>query len=207
MVSKDGLPEGVETDADQPLHHRLADAPRVESAFPELAELNRHDRDLALADFRYLLERRDKLTERIRFGLLTLNGASLLALLSALGGSGQAATWLGFTRENAIYSATAFTAGLFLAGSAVWAQQNWYTEEVGDASKRVRTLARTSAQFRRPLTKRNVDQVGKHIDEVGDLPLVGFQYSFWAILAQNAAASAWFIGIATPLLDALGLSR
>ena len=65
-------------------------------------------------ELRYLMQRRDAQNEKIRFGLIALNGGSLLALMGALGGAGNAASWLGFTPQNALISSASFVLGLIL---------------------------------------------------------------------------------------------
>lgn len=74
-------------------------------------------------ELRYLMQRRDAQNEKIRFGLIALNGGSLLALMGALGGAGNAASWLGFTPQNALISSASFVLGLILSGIAVTSQQ------------------------------------------------------------------------------------
>lgn len=83
-----------------------------------------------------IIKRRDDVGDKLRFGVITLNAGSLLALLSALGGDGNAAQWLGFTKDNAALSAAAFVAGLVLSSVAIIIEQNRATREAGDAYAR-----------------------------------------------------------------------
>ena len=194
------------TEPDTPLISRHTGAPTLGDAFASLAEAHRHRRDVARDELAYFIERRDKLTERMRFGLAALNGASLVALISALGGKGEAAIWLGFTHENAIWSASAFTLGLILTGYSVYAQQNLYIREAGDAVTRASTLAGLASRYNLTATKGNVEELGEALTSEASLPLVGFQYSPTSIWAQNLASGAWLMGILTPLLYAICVS-
>ena len=164
-----------------------------------------HERALleSLAQLDYHRKRRDELTDKIRFSLAGLNGASLIALLSALGGSGQAASWLGFNSSNVVWSASAFTIGLLLAGSALFSQQNRTTREAGDASQRAAAINSLAALYSLPSTKENSDNLGSAMAAFHDAPLTGFQYSVAAIIAQNFSAGFWFIGIAVPIISVL----
>ncbi|HEY6917547.1 MAG TPA: hypothetical protein VI381_07900 [Allosphingosinicella sp.] len=172
---------------------------------PSLAESHAFARHAAHEELRYLIDRRDKLTDRIRFGLLALNGASLVALIGALGGGGNAAQWLGFTHNNSIFSAAAFTFGLALAGWSVVAQQSAFVREAGDGSARAQTLNRLASLYKLPATKENVERMSETMNELNDLPLTGFQFQHRSIFAQNFSAGAWFAGIALPFMTALGL--
>ncbi len=154
-------------------------------------------------ELRYLMQRRDAQNEKIRFGLIALNGGSLLALMGALGGAGNAASWLGFTPQNALISSASFVLGLILSGIAVTSQQNLSVTEAGDASARVQTLRRLVALYDQEATPANHDHLGKAMAEFHNLPLTGFQFSNSAIWAQNFSAGAWLMGILLPLSTAL----
>lgn len=154
-------------------------------------------------ELRYLMQRRDAQNEKIRFGLIALNGGSLLALMGALGGAGNAASWLGFTPQNALISSASFVLGLILSGIAVTSQQNLSVIEAGDASARVQTLRRLVALYDQEATPDNHDRLGNAMAEFHNLPLTGFQFSNSAIWAQNFSAGAWLMGILLPLSTAL----
>lgn len=171
-----------------------------------VVNLAMHQFDLAAAEneLQYFIRRRDEANEKLRFGLVGLNGASLVALLSALGGRGSAATWLGFTPQNALFSALLFVAGLMLAGYSINTQQNLSTTESGDASARVQTLRRLVALYEQDNTQANNDRYGETLAEYHKLPLTGFQFSSWAITAQHFSGGVWLAGILIPLMSKLG---
>ena len=154
-------------------------------------------------ELRYLMQRRDAQNDKIRFGLIALNGGSLLALIGALGGNGTAASWLGFTPQNALISSASFGLGLILSGIAVVCQQNLFVTEAGDASARVQVLRRLVALYDQQATPENHDRLGEAMKEFHDLSLTGFQFSYSSIVSQNFSAGAWVMGILVPLSSAL----
>jgi len=182
-----------------------ADEMTIAEMMPSLAETHRVGRDQALKELAYYYDRRDKLFERIRFGVLTLNGASLIALISALGGTGAAATWLGFTQDNVIYSAAAFTLGTIAAGVGIAAQQFHYQREALDGFLRASALSSLAAHYERKASPEALDKHEQDMDALAKLPLTGFQHSHVAIWAQNFSQGAWLAGILVPLSTAIGL--
>lgn len=172
---------------------------------PSNALMHRHVLENATADLQYLVSRRDQLTEKIRFGLVALNGGSLVALLGALGGSGQAAAWLGFSSGTALISAVSFSVGLLLAGWSLTSQQNLSIEESGDAFARVAMIQRLVIGYELVDSQENRDHLEALMIEYEQLPLVGFRFRNRSIFAQNFSAGLWFFGIAVPLGSALGI--
>ena len=159
--------------------------------------------DLAAARFSYLVERRDQLQEKLRMGVLALNGASLIGLLSALGGEGQAAIWLGFTSENAKYSAASLAGLLIAAGISAIVQSNLFTKEAGDANTRRSQASWLTSFHAAEATEANWDKLELLADEFGNAPIVDFQYSLAAIILQNLAGGAWLAGILIPMWQVL----
>ncbi|GEM71133.1 hypothetical protein SAQ01S_08990 [Sphingomonas aquatilis NBRC 16722] len=66
------------------------------------------DHNFSRARYEYLVTRRDQMQDRLRFGAMALNGASLAGLMAAMGGDGKAASWAGLSGTVALWSATAF---------------------------------------------------------------------------------------------------
>lgn len=190
---------------DTPLVNPYVDFPTIEQGFSGLAEGQRFSRDNAFQQLAYLAERRDRFNEAKLFGLVTLNGGALLALLGALGGEGDAAKWLGFTSTNAVMSGAAFAVGLCLAGFAVNRQQALYSRETSDAFVRAIAYSRLTQRHKSISTKKEVDDFGTAMDDAASLPQVGFQYSTSGITAQSFSAGSWLFGIMVPLFTALGL--
>lgn len=154
----------------------------------------------------YLITRRDQLLDRLRFGILALNGASLIALMSMLGGSGSTAAWLGFNQSIARDSAIAFALGVVLAGISAMMDANLYRTEAADAEVRRSTVGRLTALYEADFTDDNYRTAGEVMKQYHDLPLVDFQFSKVAITLQNFAGGAWLFGIAVPLCSSLGWS-
>jgi hypothetical protein len=185
--------------ADPPNKERLP----IKEAVASNYVMHQHQLVEATEDFRYLRQRRDALSEKLKLGLVGLNGASLVALLGALGGSGAGAAWIGLTPENALYSAGAFAVGLVLAGHSLNTAERAYGKESADAFARAGALLRLAAIYEHPSEKEQWDRYKQAMDDVHELPLVGFQWSWRSILAQNFSGGAWLFGIAVPLTSPL----
>jgi len=162
------------------------------------------DAELSRSRFEYLVARRDQLLDRLRFGILALNGASLVALISALGGDGAAATWIGLNPPRAKESAAAFVVGTIFAVVSIMIDANIYRTEAGDAEVRRSTLSRLTALYEAPMSKENYDRAGAAMSDYHKLPPVDFQFSKWAIMLLNASGGAWLFGVGVPLSSALG---
>lgn len=165
--------------------------------------MHQHELAWAVEDYRYLRQRRDQLSEKLKIGLVALNGASLVALLGALGGSGAAATWIGLTSKTTLWSAAAFSAGLCLAGHALNTTDRVYGREAADAYARMSGLVRLTSIGERPNTEASSNAYRDVHKEVTDLPLVGFNWSWRSIIAQSFAGGFWLLGIAFPLSSSL----
>lgn len=177
---------------------RVADVSPVNSAtFAADAELNR-------SRFEYLAERRDQLLDKLRFGFLALNGASLLALISALGGDGHAAAWIGINPPRARWCAAAWVLGVVLAGVSSWLEGERYRAEASDAFRR-QVAARHLASLHNGLANQDtLLKIEEAMKEYFELPLVDFQYSGLAIALQNASGAIWLAGICVPLFAVVG---
>ncbi|MEG3150067.1 hypothetical protein U1769_09225 [Sphingomonas sp. ZT3P38] len=149
-----------------------------------------------------LLSRRDELEDRLWFGGIAINAASLLALLSALGGKGEAAKWLGFDGPIALGSACAFTVGLIAAITALTVRQRIYYRETSDAYMRVMTAVRIVSEFE-TADPDDHDRLEALFQEYLGLPLVSFQFSRVAIVLQSLSGGAWLAGILMPITRAL----
>lgn len=97
---------------------KLADLPALREIYRVGATLA--DEQLLLTTRRYeqMLDRRDKLRERTRFGLLALNAASLAALLSGLGSDWIAK--LQVTEAEVAQTVLLFLIGLMVRATAIW---------------------------------------------------------------------------------------
>jgi len=160
-----------------------------------------HQFDLALAteDYRYLRQRRDQLSEKLKIGLVSINGASLIALLGAMGGQGVTARWLGLTSQTALGAGLLFTVGVILANHSLNVTGRLYVKEAGDAVGRMHALSRMVASCEALATEDNRKNYSQGLKEVHALPLVGFQWSWWSIVVENFAGGCWRAGMATAL--------
>lgn len=97
---------------------KLADLPALRDIYRVSATLA--DEELSITTRRYeqTIDRRDKLRERTRFGLLALNAASLAALLSSLGS--QWVTRLQITEADIAQTVFLFLTGLMVGATAIW---------------------------------------------------------------------------------------
>ncbi|WP_294211328.1 hypothetical protein [uncultured Sphingomonas sp.] len=154
------------------------------------------DQNFSRARYEYLVTRRDQMQDRLRFGAMALNGASLAGLMAAMGGDGKAASWAGLSGTVALWSATAFILGITCAGVAALIASNKYTTESGDAFKRYMTAKRLAATYEGG----DWDQASGAMEEHHESPLVDFQYSTASIALQNAAHGCWLAGICLPVL-------
>lgn len=166
--------------------------------------MHRHDLEQAIEDRRYFIQRRDQLMERLHFGVLALNGASLIALLGLASGEGKAAESLGFSGGVILFSACMFALGIMLAAHALNERENLYVGEAADANSRSSTIVRLIAHGQAPMTKDNHESYGAVMTELHDLPQTGFQYSDGTIYPRHWAGGIWLVGISAPLILAVG---
>ena len=97
---------------------KLAELPALREIYRVGATLA--DEELSITTRRYeqTVDRRDKLRERTRFGLLALNAASLAALLSSLGGHWVAK--LQISEADIAQAVLCFLLGLMSGAIAIW---------------------------------------------------------------------------------------
>jgi hypothetical protein len=160
--------------------------------------------DFVASRYEYLIERRDDLLDRIRFGSLKLNGASLLALLAALGGKGEAATWLGFTAQTTRISAALFLVGAISAGISILLEANVHRTQSGDAFQRLSAATLHRSSYDNADSPANDQLTGRLMIEYQKSPLVDFKFSAPALWAQSVSTGLWLAGIVVPMSHALG---
>lgn len=159
---------------------------------------------IAAKRFEYLIARRDALVDKVRFGTLALNGASIIALLTILGGSGKAAAWVGFNPERARWSLLFFALGTILSGLSAWIEADRARGEPADAFQRMSFYGSLASMHAMPASDENVRAAVEQWKGTKDLPLIDFQYSRWAIGAGAFGAACWLGGIAVPVVYMLG---
>lgn len=103
--------------------------------------------DFAQKRFEYLVEKRDTLQGRIRFGALTLNGASLIGLSALLGDKSTAMELLGIDGSVAKVSAEMFIVGAILAAASIFWVGLTVNREVSSAFTRMHKAQWLKATF------------------------------------------------------------
>jgi hypothetical protein len=118
----------VEGDNRQSL--KLAELPALREIYRVNATLV--DEELSFATKRYeqILDRRDRLRERMRFGLLALNAASLAGLLSSLGS--QWTTKLRLAEADIALAVLCFLVGLISGAIAIWWSGTVVTQDAAE---------------------------------------------------------------------------
>jgi len=161
------------------------------------------DDELAVANerYRYALERRDKLQDKIRFGSLALNGATLAAMLGIVGNAQETLRSLGVTSELVRQAIALLVIGMTLSGVSVWWSSiclvKWSAGEFSHAA---------SARHRAALMEQVLSEAAEtHFSEAltDRPPPPGFQYSKVDQLLTNAGGSCWaaaMLSLAWPLL-------
>lgn len=162
--------------------------------------------DLAFSErrYEYLIAKRDQAQDRIRTGLLALNGASLVAMLALLGNDSKSASWIGVTADNARLSACAFAAGLLFAGISMIITGNLFVNEAGAAFARYMAARRVHAAYHAEANEQGWERITDALEQRAASPLVDFEYSVWAIAAHNISAACCFVGICVPIGHSFG---
>jgi hypothetical protein len=168
--------------------------------------MHQHEYENSLADYRYFQNQRDDLNIRIRFGLVTLNAGSLIALISVFGGEGKAADWIGLTQKSGSFAALMFIIGLLLAGWSVSRQQSLAQVETIHANAAVKNLSMLIASYEKIASIENLEKQEEISSRLHRAPLVGFKFSIIGIYAQNFSACFWFLGLVVPISKALNFT-
>lgn len=150
-----------------------------------------------------LLTRKAEFDDKLRFGLFALNGASLVALISALSAGSSVAKWIGLTPENALWSALGFSIGIVLIGVSLFRQQNLEGMQAAHAYGRMSAAGNWTSALHMPANATNSTAALEQMQTYHQTPQVGFQFSWFAIGLLNASAGAWLFGMIVPLASAL----
>ncbi|KQM64686.1 hypothetical protein ASE65_15565 [Sphingomonas sp. Leaf16] len=146
------------------------------------------------ASFARIIQRRNELGDKIRFGVIALNSGSLLSLAALMGARGEASNWLQLDAPHARLAAVAFVAGVVGASIAPFFDHLKLTHEAADAYARMsaaRSVAITQAEI---VTDRNKVLRQTAMERYLALPLVDFQTSTKAIACQNVGVGGWLVG-------------
>jgi hypothetical protein len=179
---------------------------RLRDAYPYNDSFNAME--LATADRRFeqLIDRRERLIERSRFGILALNGASTIGILSS---------YQGLRSELHIDPRSAlvfFAVGMILALFSIFFETNFVGTRAAHMFGHLSLLRRMRATLDNDLTESNQESFHKQLNELGErsgrdsltkielddskdgLPN-DFAYSPVALATLNCAAGAWIGGV------------
>lgn len=173
--------------------------------------------ELATADRRFeqLLERRDRLVERSRFGILALNGASIVGVLSNVERL-QKAFGLDIT-----LSLSLFAGGMILAVMSIFFETNFVGARAAQMSGHLSMLRDMRATLDSEYSIENEDRLLEHSEAVKsrlerisatkiDLDFEkqafpnDFSFSLWALITLNFGAGMWLAGILTFISEFYG---
>jgi len=160
--------------------------------------------DFAAQRFEYLVEKRDTLQGRIRFGALTLNGAALIGLTALLGDKSSAVALLGFDASIAKTSAAMFIVGAIFAAASIFWVGLTANAEVASAFTRMQKAQWLKATFDGELNDHNQTVMCNAMEEFHKAEITDFDYSRVALVSQSVAAACWLVGMIYPLLFTLG---
>lgn len=146
---------------------------------------------LATANVRYAysLERRDKLSDRVRFGSLALNGATLAALAGVLGDAKSSLIALGVT-DTAIRTAfVLLVIGMIQSALAIWWSGICFTNWASLDSTRLFKARHRAALMEMKRSEESQKQLSDMMSETQEVS--GFEMSKLDILLTNGGGSFW----------------
>ena len=143
-----------------------------------------------------LLDRRAKIAERSTFGLLALNGASAVAVFSALQASPLALKALGITPAMLSFSLSAFLLGMVIAVLSVHSETLHLTNTAGAQFARTNVLRNIKKALSDKVRPDAVDRLGKELEGLSSVPPMDFAYSPVQLTLHNFSGSAWLGGMA-----------
>ena len=187
--------------------------PRLRDAYPGNDSFNAME--LATADRRFeqLIERRERLIERSRFGVLALNGASTVGLISSYQGVKSA----GFEPSSALVF---FAVGMILALLSIFFETLFVGARAAHMFGHLSSLRSIRATLDDRLTERGEKILAEQLQAMGEraeresitkielddakdgLPN-DFAYSPLALVTLHSAAGAWIGGVLAMLLALL----
>lgn len=148
----------------------------------------------------YLIERRDRMNDRVRTGLILLNSASLLGVLTALGTELIATAEFGIDVADLAFSASCFITGSILAAAALMWETWTVAPQAAKQFDRLSRLENLQGTLDLELSGNSLDDCRKRMNEVHALPPEDFAFSHLANWLGNFAAGAWLAGMSLPLI-------
>lgn len=178
---------------------------RKAAALPTLREVYRYnasqaDAAAALAVRRYeaLLEQRDRLTERMRFGVLSLNAASLIALAALIGDKAKLAQ-LGLSPKIVVVSAVFFVVGSVMSAIAIRMAAIHMTTQAPVASQRVLDSRALVALVDSSCSMQAEEDFQKALAARTDKVDPDYAWSFAVINVTSWAEGCWLGGVSAIL--------
>jgi hypothetical protein len=150
--------------------------------------------ELAERRFEYLIQKRDTMQGRVRLGVLTLNGASLVGIL-AIAKDG-APLMLGLTSTALRYAAIGFVIGLIASALSIWIASLYEGRSSAFAFERMTKASMLLASFEAELNEENERRMMARMDEFHGTELSDFGYSKCAMWLQNLGGSFWLVAVA-----------
>ena len=184
---------------------------RLRDAYPYNDSFNAMEVATADRRFEQLIERRERLIERSRFGILALNGASAIGILS---------TYQGLRSELGIdprFALMFFAGGMISALLSIFFETNFVGSRAAQMFGHLSSLRRMRATLDDYLTEKSEKRFGEQLEVVEERSKRGpitkielddskdglpsdFAYSPAALIALNFAGGAWISGVLAMLL-------
>lgn len=167
-----------------------------------VAHFNELEHDEAAHRFDQLLDRRDKLSERMVFGSLSLNGASVFGLLSVW----DRLSKLGLSPKEIAAATAAFVIGVACAGASVICQHSNLTVYAGRQCARMSFLRRIKALMATEYTEDNSNVLDDHMQKLSEHAPRDFDDSKWALWLRATSGGVWLGAMFYLLVRAAGFS-
>jgi hypothetical protein len=176
--------------------NRIQDLPLVRDFHRYHGSLSDHQLPAARDRYEYLYKRRDELFDKVRNGMLVLNSASLLAVLTAINNEQVLKGKFGVTVTELAMAACAFALGLVLAAAGFFLEANRTQHEVALQFGRLICQMQLHSILDSRLTEESEEQFREIMQSVHELPPADFKYSLVALVATHSAGGLWVGGIA-----------
>ena len=172
---------------------RASKLPQLRDLYGYSASVAESDAELAMRRYEYALEQRDKLNERIRFGCLTLNAASLVAL-GTLAQNIDKVVDFGLSKTTITGVAALFGMGLAFGALAIWSNGSHYVDLAAQAFKFRLDTAHRSALYQAKISERAEDEVSEELKKAPP-SAPAFAYSTRTITLTNFSGCFWLVGL------------
>lgn len=169
-----------------------------------LRDWHLREREQASDEALRLASLRDDLTVRYRLGLATFNAASIVALLTAIGGASTALTKIGFSNGNIQASLVCFCLGVISAGISIASYQNDLVQRAGYANARVIKIDHLVTLASNPAHPGGNSAYERTHKENQELFEKGLHLRPVALWGQHFSAAFWLGGVLFPVTTLFG---